>query len=136
MVYPDHRCVCVWLLVFGLVQVAQWMQAPYLFRLYASYGYAHSEIVAFFLITYASSALIGTAVGSAADRFGRKKGCNVFLLLFVCSTLAKYDAGNSYTRVAVSHLMDGVGQSLLYTSFESWMISEHMILFFGCFGHG
>ena len=64
-----------WLLVFGLAQLAHWMQAPYLFHLYASYGYKHPEIVTFFLITYASSALFGTAVGSAADRYGRKRGC-------------------------------------------------------------
>ena len=119
-----------WLLVFGLAQLAHWMQAPYLFHLYASYGYKHSEIVTFFLITYASSALFGTAVGSAADRYGRKRGCQVFLVLFVLSTLAKYDASDSFGRVWLAHTIDGVSLSLLYTSFESWMVSENYVLGF------
>ena len=119
-----------WLLVFGLVQVSMWMQAPYLFRLYASYGYSHSEIVNLFLITYASSALLGTIVGSSTDRIGRRTGCYLFLGLFSLSTLAKYDATGGYDRVAISHAVDGIALSLLYTSFEAWMVSEN---FASCF---
>ena len=119
-----------WLTVYFLVQLAQWIQTPYLFRLYASYGFAHSEIVTFFLLTYASSAVVGTAVGSLADRLGRKNGCYTFLILFTVSTVAKFNTQNAYKRVATSHLIDGVALSLLYTSFESWMVSEN---FASCF---
>jgi hypothetical protein len=118
-----------WLLVYAMVQLAQWIQTPYLFRLYASYSFAHSEIVTFFLLTYASSALIGTVVGAAADRCGRKKMCYLFLTLFSFSTLLKYDQP-SFTRVAIAHLIDGIALSLLYTSFEAWMVSEN---FASCF---
>ena len=116
-----------WLLAFALAQLAQWMQAPYIFRLYVSYGFSHSEIVNFFLITYASSAVLGTVIGAAADRYGRKRGCLLFVVLFTVSTMIKLNAHKASARLVVAHITDGVVLSLLYTSFESWMVSENYV---------
>eukprot|EP00946_MAST-07B_sp_MAST-7B-sp1_P002928 g2928.t1 len=114
-----------WLTAFGFAQLAQWMQQPFLFRLYASFGFDHSEVVTLFLMTYASSAVLGTLVGMLADRLGRKRGCFLFVVLFIMSTLGKCSAHHSFTRLTVCHVVDGIVLSLLYTSFESWMVSEH-----------
>ena len=115
-----------WLLAFALAQLANWMQQPFLFRLYASFGFDHSEVVTLFLVTYASSAVFGTLVGASADRFGRKRGCLLYVALFVLSTLAKCNTP-TWGRLAVCHIVDGVALSLLYTSFESWMVSENFV---------
>jgi MFS family permease len=115
-----------WLSAFALAQLANWMQQPFLFRLYASFGFDHSEVVTLFLVTYASSAVFGTLVGAAADRYGRKRGCLLYVALFVLSTLAKCNTP-SWGRLSLCHIVDGVALSLLYTAFESWMVSENFI---------
>lgn len=46
---------------------ADWLQGPYLYKLYQSYGFELVQIAFLFLTGFASGALGGTAVGSLAD---------------------------------------------------------------------
>lgn len=46
---------------------ADWLQGPYLYKLYQSYGFELVQIAFLFLTGFVSGALGGTAVGSLAD---------------------------------------------------------------------
>ena len=67
--------------------------------------------------------VFGTIVGSAADKYGRKKLCLVFGLLYSISCITKHF--HSFQVLMVGRLLGGISTSILFSSFESWMVHEH-----------
>ena len=50
------------------VSAADWMQGPYVYALYDNYGMTPYDINVLFVAGFGSSMVVGTAVGSFADR--------------------------------------------------------------------
>ena len=46
---------------------ADWLQGPYLYKLYEEYGYTQGDIAWLFVIGFLSSLAFGTVVGGLAD---------------------------------------------------------------------
>ena len=59
-----------------------WLQGPYIYRLYHSYGFKEGEIAVLFLVGYLSSSTFGTFTGPMADKYGRRKMARVFGILY------------------------------------------------------
>ena len=111
------------LLVYLMAKAADWMQGPYVYALYDSYGFSHEAIGQLFIAGYGSSLVFGTFVGSIADRFGRKRNCLLYGLLYGLSCLTKHV--NNFNVLLAGRILGGVATSILYSAFETWMISEH-----------
>jgi hypothetical protein len=47
---------------------SDWLQGPYVYALYKSYGYGLDSIGVLFIVGFLSSALFGTVISSLADR--------------------------------------------------------------------
>ena len=56
-----------YLLVYWAVMMGDWLQGPYVYPLYKSYGYGLQEIGLLFIVGFLSSAVLGTVVSSLAD---------------------------------------------------------------------
>jgi MFS family permease len=65
----------------------------------------------------------GTFIGGFADKYGRKFNCILFCVLYGLSCLTKHSS--SFYLLLVGRLLGGVATSILYSAFETWMISEH-----------
>ncbi|KAI8388135.1 uncharacterized protein BYT42DRAFT_223548 [Radiomyces spectabilis] len=113
----------VYLTVYLAVMGADWIQGPYLYKLYQSYGLALPEIAVLFLTGFVSGAFAGTAVGSMADSVGRRRVCLVFCAATVVSLVLRLI--NMYICLFLSHIMSGMSTALLYSVFEAWYVSEH-----------
>ncbi|RCI03949.1 Molybdate-anion transporter [Rhizopus stolonifer] len=112
-----------YLTVYLTVMGADWLQGPYLYKLYNSYGLELTQIAMLFLTGFVSGAFAGTAVGSLADTWGRKRICIVFC--FTILTALSLRMINIYMFLFCSHVLSGVSTALLYSVFESWYVSEH-----------
>ncbi|KAI8927405.1 hypothetical protein BC831DRAFT_398784 [Entophlyctis helioformis] len=112
-----------YLVVYSLVFMADWLQGPYIYALYKSYGYELDSIALLFVAGFLSSAVFGTFVGSLADRFGRKLGSVLFCGFYILSCLTKLST--TFSVLMVGRLLGGISTSLLFSVFESWMIYEH-----------
>ncbi|KAL2912828.1 hypothetical protein HK105_207715 [Polyrhizophydium stewartii] len=112
-----------YLAVYGLAFIADWLQGPYIYPLYKSYGYDLDDIALLFVAGFLSSAVFGTFVGSVADRFGRKLGSALYCILYALSCLTKLSP--DFTILMIGRLLGGVSTSLLFSVFESWMVAEH-----------
>ena len=55
------------LAVYLLAMASDWLQGPYIYSLYASYGYSPTEIATLFVTGFGASLLVGTVVASLAD---------------------------------------------------------------------
>lgn len=102
---------------------ADWLQGPYVYALYAQYGFGKQEIAQLFVAGFGSSLLFGTFIGGIADRFGRKKNCIMYGVLYSLACLSKHSS--NFHILLLGRILSGISTSLLYSAFESWMVHEH-----------
>lgn len=114
--------------VFWLLRMADWLQGPYFYDVYATKiinGAAVSAdmISRLFLVGFASTGLLGPWIGKLVDKYGRRAGTIAFSLLY---TLGALSTRSSVLAVLMfGRLMGGIGTSLLFSAPEAWMVGEH-----------
>lgn len=118
------RFQCSYLSIWAICVAADWLQGPYVYALYAAYGYSSSEIAQLFVAGFASSMVFGCFVGSITDRFGRKNCCLMYCVLYIVSCMTKHF--KSYSILMLGRVTGGIATSMLFSCFECWMVSEHM----------
>jgi len=111
------------LVVYLLAYLADWMQGPYFYALYSHYGYSMEDIGRLFIAGYLSSLFFGTLMGPLADRFGRKRNIMLYGVLYGISCVLMHSS--DFNVLVVGRLLGGCATSILYSSFEAWMIHEH-----------
>mmetsp|Transcript_36444 Transcript_36444/g.84086 ORF Transcript_36444/g.84086 Transcript_36444/m.84086 type:complete len:509 (+) Transcript_36444:63-1589(+) len=112
-----------YLLVWFLAITADWLQGPYVYELYATYGYSKPDIARLFVAGFGSSMLTGTFIGSVADAWGRKFCAILYCVLYAAACVTKHV--NSYSVLMIGRLLGGAATSLLFSTFECWMVGEH-----------
>jgi Na+/melibiose symporter-like transporter len=112
-----------YLLVYLLMVAGDWLQGPYVYSLYSTYGFSKGDIAVLFVIGFGASMLVGTMVGSLADSNGRKKFCLLYCALYIGSCATKHV--NDYWVLLLGRLLGGTATSLLFSVFESWLVCAH-----------
>jgi len=112
-----------YLLVYLLAVASDWLQGPYVYALYSSYGYDKAAIGQLFIAGFGSSALFGTVVGSVADKYGRRSNVLFFALTYGLSCVTKHSP--DYSILMVGRVLGGIATSILFSAFESWLVYEH-----------
>lgn len=110
--------------VYLLAMFADWLQGPYLYKLYSYYGYQEEQIAILYVFGFASTVIIGMWAPLAADQFGRKKLCLSFTVLYSLSCFLKLS--RSYGILIIGRILGGVATSVLFSAFEAWYIHEHI----------
>jgi MFS family permease len=76
-----------------------------------------------FFVGFATSSVFSGLVGPLIDKYGRRLGCVVYCLLEIAINLMEDVAD---MRVLLfGRFLGGISTSLLFVSFESWMVTEH-----------
>lgn len=114
-----------YLSAWTLCVAADWLQGPYVYALYEAYGFTKHEIAELFVAGFGSAMVSSCFVGGLADRFGRKKGCVAYCLLYIFSCATKH--WKNYWVLMVGRVTGGFATSLLFSCFECWMVSEHTV---------
>ncbi|KAG6506985.1 molybdate-anion transporter-like isoform X1 [Zingiber officinale] len=112
-----------YLVVYSLMMSGDWLQGPYVYYLYSQYGFDKGDIGRLFIAGFGSSMLFGTIVGSLADKQGRKRACITYCLTYILSCITKHSP--EYKVLMVGRILGGIATSLLFSSFESWLVAEH-----------
>lgn len=110
--------------VYLLAMFADWLQGPYLYKLYSYYGFQEEQIAVLYVFGFASTVIIGMWTPLAADHFGRKKLCLSFTVLYSLSCFLKLS--RSYGILIIGRIIGGVATSVLFSAFEAWYIHEHI----------
>eukprot|EP00913_Durusdinium_trenchii_P024744 g23225.t1 len=117
------RFMVTYLSAWTLCVAADWLQGPYVYALYEAYGFSSHEIAQLFVAGFGSAMLCSCFVGGLADRFGRKKGCLAYCMLYILSCATKH--WKNYWILMLGRITGGFATSLLFSCFECWMVSEH-----------
>ena len=112
-----------YLAVYALMMAGDWLQGPYVYALYKHYGYSTGDIGKLFIAGFGSSMIFGTIVGSLADRYGRKLAGLTYVATYIASCITKH--WSDYGVLMLGRFFGGIATSLLFTAFESWLVSEH-----------
>ena len=112
-----------YLIIFMLAMFSDWLQGPYVYELYVSYGFTQSEIAELFVCGFGSSMIVGTLVGGLADKIGRKSMCIMYSICYIAACFTKMVP--EYWTLMLGRFLSGVSTSLLFSVFESWMVCEH-----------
>ncbi|KAK0086336.1 hypothetical protein PV325_003343 [Microctonus aethiopoides] len=114
-----------YLIVFLMANFADWLQGPYLYKVYSNYGYEKKDISFFYITGFMSSAISGIFIGHYADKFGRKRLClfYFFATIFACLSIL---VENNFL-LHIGRIFGGISNSILFSTFESWYISQHLL---------
>ncbi|XP_073297715.1 uncharacterized protein [Primulina huaijiensis] len=112
-----------YVLVYSIMMAGDWLQGPYVYYLYSTYGFGKGEIGQLFIAGFGSSMLFGTIVGSLADKQGRKRACVTYCVSYILSCLTKHSP--QYKVLMIGRILGGIATSLLFSAFESWLVAEH-----------
>ncbi|KAL7433700.1 hypothetical protein ACHAXM_003681 [Skeletonema potamos] len=107
-----------------LATCADWLQGPYKYALYSSYGYTQQDIAQLFCVGYGSGMILGSMVGTLADQYGRKKLCLCYCLCYMFSVSMKH--WKNFYMLLLGRVGGGIATSLLFSVFESWLIGAHI----------
>eukprot|EP00164_Ancoracysta_twista_P007575 GFYU01010780.1.p1 GENE.GFYU01010780.1~~GFYU01010780.1.p1 ORF type:complete len:577 (-),score=112.46 GFYU01010780.1:188-1918(-) len=113
----------MFLAVFLMSTFSDWIQGPYIYALYDGYGFDPADIKILFVTGYISGLVFGSMAGSLADTIGRKRSCQMFAVFYALSCMTK--RVNEFWTLLAGRVLSGVATSLLFTSFEAWMVCEH-----------
>ncbi|OQR92437.1 Major Facilitator Superfamily (MFS) [Achlya hypogyna] len=109
-----------YLSVHALVMFADWLQGPNMYTLYQSYG---MDVGKLFVIGFLSSAVSSSFVGRYVDSYGRKRACLTYCVLEIVINAIEHVPNAAV--LAVGRVLGGVSTALLFSAFESWMVTEH-----------
>lgn len=106
--------------VYLFIMLADWMQGTHMYTLYLSYGV---NISALFLTGFLSGAIFAPFLGSAVDKFGRKRSCIVYCVLEII--INSLEHSTNFQLLLLGRVLGGISTNLLFSAFESWMTTEH-----------
>ena len=101
-----------YLLVFVLAMFADWLQGPYVYELYVSYGFSQQQIAELFVCGFGSSMIVGTFIGGIADKYGRKVMCIMYSVCYIIACFTKLVP--EYWTLMLGRFLSGVSTSLLF----------------------
>lgn len=112
------------LAVYALVMAADWLQGPFLYSLYTDeHHVAHARVPLLFATGLVAGGVSASVVGGMADRHGRKRACLVFCATYAASCLLTVSS-SSLPLLQLGRILGGISTSLLFSVFESWMVTD------------
>ncbi|KAF9009908.1 hypothetical protein BDQ17DRAFT_1387989 [Cyathus striatus] len=112
-----------YLVVYGTVMGADWLQGPYLYTLYREeYDFPERLVALFFVTGFVSAGVAAPIVGVLADQYGRRKLCLSFCILY--STACLLITVPKFPALLLGRVLGGISTSILFSCFEAWAISS------------
>ena len=129
-----------------LAMAAEWLSIPYLYHvLQEDLGLPSHSISTLYVVSYAAAAVSSPISGWAADQFGRRSACLICCVTHAIATMTTVLSvlwtriqgrrglptaegvgmgGGLWWSLVAGRILAGLAMSLLWTVFESWLVTE------------
>eukprot|EP00755_Sulcionema_specki_P014943 Sspe_Gene.58045::Locus_31838_Transcript_1_1_Confidence_1.000_Length_1611::g.58045::m.58045 len=111
-----------YLVPYLLATATDWIQGPYQFKVYLTYGLTEHQIGMLYIAGFGTSMILGTWAAGLFDSYGRKAGCIAYCLTCSLSCLTKNFA--TFEILLLGRVLGGISASLLFSTFEAWCVTE------------
>ena len=118
-----HFILRIYLPFYFVVVLGDWLQGPYLYRLYHYHGYMETQVAVIYVSGMVSSALVFPAKDLIANRFGRRSTVVGFCLLYALSCLAT--AIPNYGVLLIGRCLAGLSNTMIFSALEAWYVHQH-----------
>lgn len=109
-----------YLIVHIAIMLADGLQGTHLYVLYEAYNF---NVATLYATGFAAGALASPFMGPLVDRIGRRKSAVLYCLLeIMINSLEQYEC---LAGLFLSRIVGGITTNLLFTVFESWLVTEH-----------
>jgi len=109
-----------YLIVHTAIMLADGLQGTHLYVLYEGYGYS---VASLYSLGFISGALTSPFIGPLVDRIGRKRAAMLYCVLeIIINLMEQYPL---FIGLIASRVIGGITTNLLFSVFESWLITEH-----------
>ncbi|TVY84696.1 Molybdate-anion transporter [Lachnellula suecica] len=113
----------LYITVYCLVMGSDWLQGPFVYSLYKDQFGLPERIVGLLFVTgFLSAAISGYFVGQFADKHGRRTACLIFCCTYSISCFSTLVP--SLPVLFSGRIFGGLSTSVMYSAFESWMVTE------------
>uniref|UniRef100_G3P406 Molybdate-anion transporter n=1 Tax=Gasterosteus aculeatus TaxID=69293 RepID=G3P406_GASAC len=119
-----RRFQSVFLRAYLLALWADWLQGPYLYKLYRHYSFLESQIAILYVCGLASCVLFAPFSAWLPQVLGRRQTCLLFCLSYCACCLTKLS--RDYFVLIFGRILGGLSTSLLSTTFEAWYVHRHV----------
>jgi MFS family permease len=100
------------------------LQGPHIYAIYKyEKNIAEKMVAGLYASGFVSGGISATFAGGLADRFGRKRACQLYCGLYIITCLTMLS--DNLFVLFIGRLCGGVCTTLLFSVFEAWMISEY-----------
>ena len=109
-----------YLVVHIAIMLADGLQGTHLYVLYEGYGYS---VASLYCLGFLTGAITSPFIGPFVDKIGRKKAAMLYcsLEMFI-NWLEQFPY---FYGLIVSRMIGGITTNLLFSVFESWLVTEH-----------
>lgn len=111
-----------YVVVYVLGTFGDWIQGAYLYAAYRRHGLSKRTISGVYVLGYGVSATLGTALASVGDRRGHRVMVMAYGTMYAASCALM--RSNAMWAVLTSRILGGMSYSVLFSNFESWVITE------------
>jgi len=111
-----------YVVVYALGTFGDWIQGAYLYAAYRRHGLVKRDIGYIYILGYVVSATIGTTCAALGDSYGHRALVQVYGTLYAASCLLLRSSATM--ALIASRIFGGIAYSLLFSNFESWVITE------------
>lgn len=109
--------------VYLFAMAADWLQGPYTYPLFKTeFEFPEKTVASLYMTTFIAAAISSLLVGFLADKFGRRNACLAFCLIHSLSALSVLS--KDLKVLYAGQALGGIGLAMLWTVFESWMVTE------------
>ncbi|KRZ68858.1 Sodium/hydrogen exchanger 9, partial [Trichinella papuae] len=119
-----HRCKRVYAFGHLIVLFADSLQAPFMYYLFATYGYKESDIALLYAVGLFTNLIYGLFINYILQKFERRVVCCVCCVLTSGSCFLK--ASSNYYVLMWSRIFDGIAATMLLAPFQEWYLHEHL----------
>lgn len=116
-----------YLLFASVVTFADWLNAPYLYKLYSSYGFLEEQVVIIYVCGLISALFFDIASGYLVMVYREEVVFKVSTILYAVSCAMKISSG--YGTLIISRILCGAATSLMFTAQESWYVKYHVMYY-------
>lgn len=111
--------------VYLLVMSSEWLSGPYLYtHLRDDEALPESVVIGLYATAYTSAAVSATATGFIVDRYGRRRAGVAQCGIHSLGCLTVIFGGGCLPVLFVGRVLAGTALTMLWTVFESWMVTE------------